>query len=165
MYKEAISFSLSSIDSSGLMNVTSPSDWLRFGMGGHNIEANAILYYTLNQALDLAHALNDTTHTANWTATAARLKSAANALLWDAPAGMYRDNETTNLHPQDGNSWAIVANLTQNSTQTQLISTALAARWTSSAPSSCKRTLPRATPPPRWPSCARSGASCSTIRA
>jgi hypothetical protein len=130
MYKEAINFSLSSIDSSGLMNVTSPSDWLRFGMGGHNIEANAILYYTLNQALDLAHALNDTTHTANWTATAARLKSAANALLWDAPAGMYRDNETTTLHPQDGNSWAIVANLTQNTTQTQLISTALAARWT-----------------------------------
>jgi hypothetical protein len=112
------------------MNVTSPSDWLRFGMGGHNIEANAILYHTLNQALDLAHALNDTTQTANWTATASRIKSSANALLWDTTAGMYRDNETTTLHPQDGNAWAIVSNLTQSSAQTRQISNGLASRWT-----------------------------------
>ena len=112
------------------MNVTSSADWLRFGMGGHNIEANSILYYTLHQALDLADALNDTTHSANWTAAAARIKSSANALLWDTTAGMYRDNETTTLHPQDGNAWAIVANLTQNHTQTRRISAGLAARWT-----------------------------------
>jgi hypothetical protein len=36
--KLAMNFSLSFIDASGLMNVTSPNDWLRFGMGGHNIE-------------------------------------------------------------------------------------------------------------------------------
>lgn len=112
------------------MNVTSPADWLRFGMGGHNIEANAILYYTINQAIQLATALNDTAPIANWTATAAAIKEAANELLWVEEEGMYRDNETTTLTPQDGNSWAVVANLTNNAEQIQRISNNLAQRWT-----------------------------------
>jgi hypothetical protein len=129
-WKLALGFSLSFIDSSGLMNVTSPSDWLRFGMGGHNIEANAILYYTINQGIQLAHELNDTAPIANWTATAARVKSAANALLWVEDVGMYKDNETTTLHPQDGNTWAVIANLTSNSSQAERISSNLVDRWT-----------------------------------
>ncbi|KAF2851580.1 glycoside hydrolase family 78 protein [Plenodomus tracheiphilus IPT5] len=129
-WKFAMSFSLSFIDSSGLMNVTSPADWLRFGMGGHNIEANAILYYTLNQGIALATALNDTAPITNWQSTAARIKTSANDLLWSEEAGMFIDNETTTLTPQDGNSWAVVANLTLNSTQTSLISTNLRERWT-----------------------------------
>ncbi|KAF2031214.1 bacterial alpha-L-rhamnosidase domain-containing protein [Setomelanomma holmii] len=129
-YKLALSFSLSFIDSSGFMNVTSPADWLRFGMGGHNIEANAILYYTINQGIQLATALNDTTSITNWTATAASIKTSANTLLWDSAAGMYRDNETTTLYPQDGNAWAVVSNLTTNTSQIQSISTNLAERWT-----------------------------------
>lgn len=40
-WKLAMNFSLSFIDDSGMMNVTSPSDWLRFGMGGHNIEVRS----------------------------------------------------------------------------------------------------------------------------
>lgn len=112
------------------MNVTSPADWLRFGMGGHNIEANAILYYTINQAIQLATALNDTAPIANWTATAAAIKEAANELLWVEEEGMYRDNETTTLMPQDGNSWAVVANLTNDAEQIQRISNNLAQRWT-----------------------------------
>lgn len=99
-------------------------------MGGHNIEANAILYYTINQAISLANALNDTGPISNWTATATKIKTAANTLLWSPEAGMYRDNETTTLTPQDGNSWAVLANLTLNDTQTQSISQHLADRWT-----------------------------------
>jgi hypothetical protein len=129
-WKLALGFSLSFIDDSGLMNVTSPSDWLRFGMGGHNIEANAILHYTIHQGIQLAHELNDTAPIANWTATAARVKSAANALLWDEDAGMYKDNETTTLHPQDGNTWAVIANLTAASSQAERISSNLVERWT-----------------------------------
>jgi hypothetical protein len=125
-----LSFSLSFIDSSGLMNVTSPNDWLRFGMGGHNIEANAILYYTINQGISLATALNDTAQISKWTATANSIKTAANALLWSEEEGMYLDNETTTLMPQDGNSWAVVSNLSLNSTQSSRISTNLASRWT-----------------------------------
>jgi hypothetical protein len=112
------------------MNVTSPSDWLRFGMGGHNIEANAILYYTINQGIQLALALNDTAPIANWTVTAAKVKSAANDLLWVEEVGMYKDNETTTLMPQDGNSWAVVANLTRNLSQIERISSNLVERWT-----------------------------------
>lgn len=129
-WKFALSFSLSFIDDSGLMNVTSPADWLRFGMGGHNIEANSILYYTIHQGIDLATALNDTEPISSWLSTADRIKATANDLLWDNEAGMYIDNETTTLMPQDGNSWAVVANLTTNSSQISSISSALADRWT-----------------------------------
>src|SRR5438045_948759 len=103
------------IDSSGMANVTTSADWLRFGMGGHNIEANAILYYTINLGLSLADILNDTSVTSKWVKYAANIKSAANARLWDPSANLYSDNDTlplTTLHPQDGNAWAIAANLT-----------------------------------------------------
>ncbi|KAL5377978.1 hypothetical protein DPSP01_009424 [Paraphaeosphaeria sporulosa] len=129
-WKLALNFSLSFIDDSGLMNVTSPSDWLRFGMGGHNIEANSILYYTINQGISLAEALNDTEPVAFWQSTAEKIKSAANERLWNSNAGMYIDNETTTLMPQDGNSWAVVSNLTLNSSQIKSISSNLADRWT-----------------------------------
>lgn len=43
---------------------------------------------------------------------------------------MYIDNETTTLMPQDGNSWAVVSNITLNSSQIESISTNLADRWT-----------------------------------
>jgi hypothetical protein len=131
-YKLALSFSLSAIDSTGLMNVTSPNDWLRFGMGGHNIEANAILYYVLNQGISLATALNDTSTntTSSWQRMASNIKTAANELLWNDTEGLYHDNETTTLTPQDGNAWAVLANLTQTPSQKSRISTALAGRWT-----------------------------------
>ncbi|PSN71709.1 bacterial alpha-L-rhamnosidase domain-containing protein [Corynespora cassiicola Philippines] len=129
-WKLALSLSISYIDESGLMNVTTPSDWLRFGMGGHNIEANAILYYTINQGIMLAEALNDSEAIQTWQETAAGVKDAANALLWNEESGMYIDNETTTLMPQDGNSWAVVANLTLNSSQTKSISNKLVERWT-----------------------------------
>lgn len=87
------------------------------------------MYYTLNEALSLASALNDTTYTANWTITANRLKTAANTLLWDPTTNLYRDNETTTLHPQDGNAWALKSNLTLSSQQSLSISTALRSRW------------------------------------
>jgi hypothetical protein len=44
-WKFALNFSLGYIDDSGLMNVTSPNDWLRFGMGGHNIEVCFLCYF------------------------------------------------------------------------------------------------------------------------
>lgn len=37
-WKRAMSWSLGNIDDTGLMNVTSSADWLRFGMGQYNIE-------------------------------------------------------------------------------------------------------------------------------
>ncbi|EMC93052.1 glycoside hydrolase family 78 protein [Baudoinia panamericana UAMH 10762] len=129
-WKLGLNFSLSFIDSSGLFNATSSADWLRFGMGGHNVEANSILYYTINQGIALGQVLNESSSLLNsWAQRAAGIKASANRLLWNDTAGMYRDNETTTLMPQDGNCWAILANLTANSSQITRISSALAARW------------------------------------
>lgn len=128
-YKAGLNFSLSFIDSTGLMNVTSSADWLRFGMGGHNIEANSILYYTINQAITLATILNDTSVIGPWQSYADGIKSAANNLLWNETAGLYRDNETTSFNPQDGNCWAVVSNITNSSAQIQSISSNLISRW------------------------------------
>ncbi|KAK4956393.1 hypothetical protein LTR10_005917 [Elasticomyces elasticus] len=129
-WKLGLNFSLSFIDDSGMMNVTSAADWLRFGMGGHNIEANSILYYTINQGIALGQVLNESSSLLDsWAQSAASVKAAANSLLWNDTAGMYHDNETTTLMPQDGNSWAIVANLTDSSEKSSRISSGLAARW------------------------------------
>ena len=130
-YKFALNYSLSFIDDSDLMNVTTSADWLRFGMGARNIEANAILYYVLNQGLYLADMVNDTT-VASWKSTAAKIKQAAYDRLWDPKANLYRDNDTrplTDLHPQDGNAWAVVSGLTTSAQQSSNISRSLAARW------------------------------------
>ena len=130
-YKFALNYSLSFIDESGLMNVTTSADWLRFGMGARNIEANAILYYVLNQGLYLADMVNDTS-VSSWRGRATKIKQAAYERLWDPEANLYRDNDTrplTNLHPQDGNAWAIVSRLTTSTEQSSNISRALAARW------------------------------------
>lgn len=132
-YKLALNFSLSFVDESGMANVTTSADWLRFGMGGHNIEANSILYYNLNQAIALANHLNDTSEfTKSWPAIAEKVKASANEALWDSERNLYRDNDTqplTDLHPQDGNAWAILSNLTLNTERAINISQALQARW------------------------------------
>ncbi|KAK5055152.1 hypothetical protein LTR84_012900 [Exophiala bonariae] len=133
IYKQALNFSLSFIDDSGMANVTTSADWLRFGMGGHNIEANSILYHNLNLAISLAGHLNDTSaFVQSWPDIAEAIKSAANEQLWDPELNLYRDNDTqplTDLHPQDGNSWAIISNLTSSSDQAVNISIALQDRW------------------------------------
>ena len=130
-WKLGLNFSLGFIDESGLVNVTSAADWLRFGMGGHNIEANSILYYTINQGILLGQAVGeDSALLGSWAQRAETIKTSANALLWNATAGLYHDNETTTLMPQDGNCWAVVANLTNSSDQNTAISAGLAARWT-----------------------------------
>lgn len=96
----------------------------------NKLQANAILYYTINQGLALAEALNDTESVPTWQSTANGIKSAANKLLWREDIGMYVDNETTTLAPQDGNSWAVVSNLTLNASQVESISAHLSGRWT-----------------------------------
>lgn len=132
-YKSALNFSLSFIDESGLAYVTTSADWLRFGMGAHNIEANAILYYVLNTASTIGSILNDTSEfVQSWPSIADTIRSAANDRLWDPEMNLYRDNDTqplTDLHPQDGNAWAIISNLTGTSERAANVSQALQSRW------------------------------------
>ncbi|GIK02051.1 hypothetical protein Aspvir_006094 [Aspergillus viridinutans] len=127
-YKRALQWSLSSIDSTGLANVTASADWLRFGMGEHRSKRNPLLrppgIPTPRRNPQRHRLLINLVP-----GIAATLKSAANAKLWDPATGLYRDNETTTLHPQDGNAWALKANLTLSANQSSTISTALSARW------------------------------------
>ncbi|KAK6000716.1 hypothetical protein QM012_003441 [Aureobasidium pullulans] len=127
-FKLGLNYSLSFVDATGLANVTSSFDWLRVGMGGHNIEANSILKHTLDVAVALAYAVNDTSHVASWSNASTAIASAANTLLWDSTASLYKDNETTTLHPQDGNVWSIISGIA-SANQSTAISSALAARW------------------------------------
>ncbi|KAH8679112.1 bacterial alpha-L-rhamnosidase domain protein [Tricladium varicosporioides] len=128
-FKKGLAWSLGYVDETGLMNVTSSADWLRVGMGGHNIEANAILYYTINKGLGLAAVLNDSKAIADWAPKADAIKAAANKLLWNPETSLYIDNETTTLSPQDGNAWAVKANLTFSTGQSSAVTTALKKRW------------------------------------
>lgn len=71
---------------------------------------------------------------AGYAADATVLKAAYNTMLWDASAGMYRDNDSTTLHPQDGNSLAVIYNLTQSADQVTNISQGLTTFWTDIGP-------------------------------
>lgn len=88
-----------------------------------------MLHYVLNDGLKLAATLQDDSVTANWSSIAAGIKSAANVRLWDDETGLYGDNESSTLHPQDGNVLAIKANLTLSDEQTARVSAALRSRW------------------------------------
>ncbi|KAK3074416.1 hypothetical protein LTR53_003147 [Teratosphaeriaceae sp. CCFEE 6253] len=125
-----LNYSLTSVDATGLAFVApnATADWLRVGMGGHNIEANAILAYTLQQAIGLSYAVGDTSQNARWQTYHDGIVSAANALLWDDAAGLYTDNQTTTLHPQDGNSWAVLAGVAAGA-RAATVSESLHARW------------------------------------
>lgn len=79
--------------------------------------------------MELATLLNDTASAASWSAVAAKVKTAANDLLWDESSSLFTDNETTTLHPQDGNAWAVYSNITLSPAQSSAITTALRARW------------------------------------
>lgn len=121
----------------GLHVQTKPNDWARQGGGGYNSALNALDYHALVSFASLAASLaGDTTNTSHtntllhsqastWSTAASRLKSSYNALLWDAPASLYRDNTTTSLHPQDGNALALLYNLTLSPSHTAILSSAL----------------------------------------
>ncbi|EJF61338.1 Six-hairpin glycosidase, partial [Dichomitus squalens LYAD-421 SS1] len=128
-WKAGLEWAAAQIDDTGLANVTASADWLRFGMGGHNIEANSILFYTLNLGVALAQIQNNTTTADRWAQLAAGIQAAAIPLLWQPDVGLFRDNETTTLAPQDGNAWAVKSGLVTNTSQVVQISNALQARW------------------------------------
>lgn len=88
-----------------------------------------MLYFVLQQGIHLAAVVQDPPTLANWTSVAANLKVAANSLLWDESSGLFRDNESATIHPQDGNSWAVKANLTLSQSQNARISSVLQSRW------------------------------------
>ncbi|KAK0226112.1 glycoside hydrolase family 78 protein [Armillaria fumosa] len=135
-YTYALDFLQSQVDATGLMNVPAAfsNDWGRDGGQGHNSAANALLYRTLITAADLASQLGESSLSAAYLGNASAVKSAFNEILWDSSAGMFRDNENTHLHPQDGNSLAVLYNVTTNASQNEAISEGLTSFWTPIGP-------------------------------
>ena len=129
-YQLGVNFVTAKIDGSGLLNVTGTSDWARGDQGGENIEANALLYRVLTTGALLATAEGNSSLATSYGNRAASIKSAANSSLWDASAGAYKDNPSSTLYPQDGNSLAVWYGLT-TSAQSASIMTRLRGDWNS----------------------------------
>ncbi|MEU6852902.1 trehalase family glycosidase [Actinacidiphila alni] len=128
-YRLGMSFITAKIDGNGLLNVTGTNDWARGGQGGENVEANALLYAALTGGATLADAEGDTADANTWRQRAATLKSAANQRLWNSAVGLYRDNPTSTLYPQDGNSLAVWYGLTDSAAKNTAVARGLSARW------------------------------------
>ena len=73
--------------------------------------------------------MNQTTLSEAWSHNATALKVKFNEVFWVPELGMYRDNDTTTLCPQDANSFAVVFNLTTSANQTLAISDGLFKNW------------------------------------
>lgn len=106
-YQLGVDFITAKIDGNGLLNVTGTSDWARGDQGGENIEANVLLYRVLTTGALLATAEGNSSLASSYSSWAAALESTVNSTLWDASAGAYKDNPSSTLYPQDGNSLAV----------------------------------------------------------
>ena len=85
-------------------------------------------------ASDLASHVNDATLSSAWSTNASALKQRFNDVFWLASEGMYRDNDTTTLCPQDANSMAVLYNLTQTPEQAASVSEGLTKNWNDLGP-------------------------------
>jgi len=86
-YEAALSFIRNKIDSTGMLDVTGDNDWGRLQQGGHNTEANMLIYQVLITASSLATWVNATDLASGLLSTAATLKAAINSNLYDVSAG------------------------------------------------------------------------------
>lgn len=128
-YTKALQYLEDKVDSTGLLYVTATGDWGRLWQGGYNSEANAILYKALTISVDLATIMNDTALAAAYAANASSLKTRFNEGFWSPTEGMYRDNLTSKLYPQDANSLAVLFNLTIFAEQASSVSAGLTRYW------------------------------------
>ena len=129
-YKNAMNFITAKIDSTGLLDVTGTNDWGRLSQGGHNTEANMLMYQTLITGSKLANWSDDLISSTSWASMAATLKTAVNAKNYDTAFGAFKDSDTdASIHPEDGNSMALVFGAASAS-NIQSISTALTQNWT-----------------------------------
>ncbi|KAI0742508.1 Six-hairpin glycosidase [Daedaleopsis nitida] len=133
-YTKAVGFLEGKVGPSGLMNVTGLRDWARLGGGGINAEGNALLYRVLVTAADLASHVNDSALASAWATNATALKEKFNEVFWLPSAGMFRDNDTTTLCPQDANSMAVLYNLTTSQEQAASVSKGLTKNWNDLGP-------------------------------
>ncbi|KAJ7466205.1 Six-hairpin glycosidase [Mycena galericulata] len=134
-YTKAVAFLEAKVSPTvGLIDITGLRDWARQGGGGFNVEGNAIFYRVLMTSASLATAMNLTSLADAWTQNATALKGNFNDTFWVPELGMYRDNVTTTLCPQDGNSFAVLFNLTTSPAQAASVSAGLEKNWNNLGP-------------------------------
>ncbi|KIJ30877.1 glycoside hydrolase family 78 protein [Sphaerobolus stellatus SS14] len=134
-YTLAVGYLNGRVDTTGLLNVGGTRDWARVGQGGHNVEANAIYNRVLQTASSLATILNLTSLSTAWSANVTAHQATYNTLLYVPSVGLFKDNNTdTTIYPEDGNSFAILYNLTMNNTQVQSVSEGLTKNWNNLGP-------------------------------
>ncbi|KAI1812410.1 glycoside hydrolase family 78 protein [Poronia punctata] len=135
-YTRAMDFILSQMDENvGLVNISAyAQDWGRFDSTGYLASAQMLTYHALTTGATLATWINETTSTKDWLQIANDLQTATISKLWDSSTGAFRDNHAPydkNLHPQDGNSLALITGLVKGTSKKgQAISTFLTTNWT-----------------------------------
>ena len=72
--------------------------------------------------------MDNTDLSSAWSYNASALKLKYNEVFWLPDVGMYRDNDTTTLTPQDANSFAVLFNLTTPE-QADSVSKGLQKNW------------------------------------
>lgn len=98
------------------------------------LPAALILDQVLVHSADLPTAVNASSLSAAYAANATTLKARFNDAFWDAAQGMYFDNTTTSLAPQDANSLAVLYNLTATTDQKIAVSKGLQKNWNDLGP-------------------------------
>ena len=78
--------------------------------------------------------MNDSELSFAWATNATKLKGRYNDVFWLPSVGMYRDNDTTTLCPQDANSMAVLYNLTTSAEQADSVSKGLTKNWNDLGP-------------------------------
>jgi hypothetical protein len=125
----AVDFITQKIDSSGSLSVTGTEDWGRIGQGGHNTEAQMLLYRTLRTAGAMATWKGDNTRAGTWWAQSDKLKGIINSAYWDAGAGAFKNSDVdAGVHPQDANSLALSYSVADDS-KMNIISQSLTKNW------------------------------------
>jgi len=129
-YKAALAYSTGEIGTDGLLSVPAgqSNDWARDNTTGETLEANALLYGVLTKSAELAAAEGDSALAKTYTSAAASLQNAINGKLWDS-TGAYKDNPTSTLHPQDGNSLAVWFGVADSAAKKGSISSVLNENW------------------------------------
>jgi uncharacterized protein (DUF608 family) len=86
-FQKAMSYITAKIDNTGMLHVTGLDDWGRLSQGGHNTEANMLMYRTLTTASALAGWNGDSSSASSWSSMAKTLKAAVNQGNYDSSVG------------------------------------------------------------------------------
>lgn len=129
-YKAAVQYSANKIDANGVLYCDQSFDWWRTAQtNGEVIVPSVLLYEVLTTGSDLARVEGDSNTATAYSSAAESLKTSINKVFWDATAGQYVNSPLDGVHPQDGNSLALMFGLVDSPADATRVSQALRANW------------------------------------